>query len=164
MKVTQYDLIQENLLPVVNAVRTMDFPDIEKCDKAWIAVELCNKLLGLHKLAEEHVVMIALNAGMIVSGISIVSHGESNQAPINIRGILTRVLLFGANNIIILHNHPSGSPTPSKYDEDVCDSVYYSASMLGIKLRDFIIVASDSFYAFETEKIGPFSLKPMKMK
>lgn len=164
MKVTQYELVQEDLLPVVSAVSIMDFPDTEMCDRALIAVDVCNKLLGLNKLAEERVVLVALNAGMIISGISIVSHGESNAAPINIRGVLTRALLLGANNVIILHNHPAGSLTPSEYDKSACDSVYYSALTLGIKLLDFIIVAGDSFYSFETEEIEPFSRKPMKLK
>ena len=50
-----------------------------------------------------------------------------------------------APKIILIHNHPSGDPTPSKGDYRVTDRIYESASLMGIELIDHVVIG-DGIY------------------
>jgi len=50
-----------------------------------------------------------------------------------------------AASIILVHNHPSGNPEPSKMDIEVTKQIYQAGEILGIKLLDHIIIAGDKF-------------------
>lgn len=74
-----------------------------------------------------------------------------NTALLSNREIFMRALLIGAANIIIVHNHPSGSILPSGQDRDVCKRIMNAAKLLEIPLDDFIIIGSGEYYSFRKE-------------
>jgi DNA repair protein RadC len=60
-----------------------------------------------------------------------------------------------ANALILVHNHPSGDPSPSKDDERVTLSMAEAGKILGVRLVDHIIVGKDNYYSFRAAgKIG----------
>ena len=50
--------------------------------------------------------------------------------------------------IIVMHNHPSGDPTPSNQDIEITNSLIYTGNLMGIKLIDHIIFGNNRFYSF----------------
>ncbi len=67
--------------------------------------------------------------------------------------------------MILIHNHPTGDPTPSKTDIKITDKLYNAAAMFDIELLDHIVIGNGSFKSVfaETKKIVD-KLKENKMK
>jgi len=94
---------------------------------------------------KEEARVIILNIKNIVQKIVKVSQGGTNFAVIEPKEVLEDAIKLGAPRIVLLHNHPSGDPTPSKSDYDVTDKIYECASMMGIELLDHIVIGDGKF-------------------
>ena len=66
--------------------------------------------------------------------------GTVNHTPVYVREVVKRALELGATALILVHNHPSGDPTPSRADIDMTREVADAAKKLGITVHDHIIV------------------------
>lgn len=66
--------------------------------------------------------------------------GTVNQAPVYVREIVGRTLALGASAIIMVHNHPSGDPTPSREDVDITLAVKRALDPVGVQLYDHVVV------------------------
>lgn len=110
-------------------------------------VELCNKMLHLKFLAEENIVMIAVDTRGYILGIFRVSQGTVDSTMCNPREIFIRALLVGASGIFVVHNHPSGDCSPSKCDLDCANTIEKIGKLIGIRLTDFLIVGKSAFYS-----------------
>jgi DNA repair protein RadC len=69
--------------------------------------------------------------------------GTIDHTPVYPREVVKRALEIGAAALIMVHNHPSGDPTPSRADIDMTRAVKDAAEKLGISLHDHIIIAGD---------------------
>ena len=81
-------------------------------------------------------------------GSEVLTIGTASASLIDPADIYHRALLAGADSIVLLHNHPSGDPSPSTEDAAVTARVRTSGSMLGIPLIDHIIIGDNSYYSF----------------
>jgi DNA repair protein RadC len=66
--------------------------------------------------------------------------GTVDHTPVYPREVVKRALELGASAIIMVHNHPSGDPTPSQADIEVTKEVAKAASLLGVTLHDHLII------------------------
>lgn len=66
--------------------------------------------------------------------------GTINRTPVFPREILKRTLELGATSVIMVHNHPSGDPTPSQADIDITRKVINAAKELEIQVLDHLII------------------------
>jgi DNA repair protein RadC len=66
--------------------------------------------------------------------------GTVDHTPVYPREVVKRALELGASAIIMVHNHPSGDPTPSKADIDMTRAVATACATLGIDLHDHLII------------------------
>jgi len=71
------------------------------------------------------------------------STGTVDHAPVYPREVVKRALELAATAIILVHNHPSGDPTPSRADIDMTKAIVEVAKSLGIAVHDHIIVGKD---------------------
>lgn len=69
--------------------------------------------------------------------------GTVDHAPLYTREVVKRALELGASAVILVHNHPSGDPTPSKGDVETTRQVAAALSQVGIALHDHLIVGHD---------------------
>ena len=69
--------------------------------------------------------------------------GTVDHTPVYIREVVKRALELSATAIILVHNHPSGDPTPSRADIDMTKQIIASAAPLGIVVHDHVIVGRD---------------------
>jgi len=79
--------------------------------------------------------------------LEIVSIGTLNQAIVTPRDTFKTALLSNAAAIILVHNHPTGDPTPSSEDLEVTRRLREAGELIGIKVLDHIIVGS-TYYSF----------------
>ncbi|WP_165799574.1 JAB domain-containing protein [Sphingomonas oleivorans] len=78
----------------------------------------------------------------------VMGHGTVGQAPIYPREIIKRSLELGATALILVHNHPSGDPQPSKDDIQATARVAAVAKALDIVIHDHLIIARSGHASF----------------
>ena len=79
---------------------------------------------------------------------AIISKGSVNSSFVSPREIFLKALQKEAVYIILLHNHPSGSPIPSKQDHEVTRKIDECGKLLGIGLSDHIIIGDRDYYSY----------------
>lgn len=84
--------------------------------------------------------------GLIADEIQ--QRGTVNHTPVYPREVVKRALDLGASAIIMVHNHPSGDPTPSGADVEMTREVQEAGKKLGIALHDHVIVARGGHSSF----------------
>lgn len=102
----------------------------------------------IHGLDHEEVWAIFLNCKLVPLDMQMLSKGTLNRTAIDCRTILRNALLLNAASFILLHNHPSGDPNPSKEDISFTDKLRKACSLLDIQMIDHIIVGEESFFSF----------------
>lgn len=114
---------------------------------------LMTEVFHLHQMSDEYVYMLAFNNKMKLMGVFEISHGTGNASLLDPRGVYMRALQIGATFIMLVHNHPSGMPLPSREDFRVCKRMKRAGELLGISLVDFIVVGSDDFVSFQEKEL-----------
>lgn len=93
----------------------------------------------------EIVKVIILNTRNIVMKMVDICLGSNNSAILKPKDALIDAIKMGAPKIILVHNHPSGDPTPSKADIDFTKRLEQASSIVGIELLDHIIIGDSKF-------------------
>ncbi len=76
--------------------------------------------------------------------------GTVDHTPVYPREVVKRALDLGASAIIMVHNHPSGDPTPSKGDVEMTKEVREACEKLGISLHDHLIIGKSGHASFKS--------------
>ena len=98
---------------------------------------------------KECVVIACLDAkGQLIKEIDL-SSGSVNMSLISPRDVFLEALRFEAVNIILVHNHPSGDPTPSKADLELTQNVKELGEKMDIPLLDHIIIGDNRYTSFK---------------
>ena len=97
--------------------------------------------------------VLYLNRANKVNHYEIVSEGGITGTIADPRIILRKALEHDAVNIILCHNHPSGSLKPSRADEQLTTKIKEAARFLDIAVIDHLIVSEDGYYSFADEGI-----------
>ena len=79
------------------------------------------------------------------------ARGTVNHTPVYPREVVKRALELQATALILVHNHPSGDPTPSRADLEMTQEVKNAAASLGIVLHDHLIVGNGRHLSFRRE-------------
>lgn len=79
------------------------------------------------------------------------SRGTVNHTPVYPREVVKRALELNATAMILVHNHPSGDPTPSRADLDMTRDVRQAAQALSIALHDHVIIGNGKWLSFRRE-------------
>jgi DNA repair protein RadC len=77
--------------------------------------------------------------------------GTVNHTPVYPREVVKRALELHATALILVHNHPSGDPTPSAADIDMTREIRGAAAALSIALHDHVIIGNDRWLSFRRE-------------
>ena len=117
------------------------------------AVDVMGEMLCA--MDREVVCVINLKSDSTPINCSIVSMGAINQTLAHPREMLKTSILSNAANVILMHNHPSGSLEPSKEDTMLTDRMIKVCNLVGIPLLDHIIVGGDNgkFFSFKEKGV-----------
>ncbi len=98
----------------------------------------------LRHLPQEQVVVAVLDARLRHVGTTVVSVGTVSESTAHPREILRPVITRGAYGFILIHNHPSGDPSPSRADEVVTLRLVEAAALMQVKFLDHLIIGRPS--------------------
>lgn len=103
----------------------------------------------------EKLKVLVLNTKNVLLKIIDVSYGGTNSATVEPKDVLTEPIKMGAPRIILVHNHPSGDPTPSEEDIELTKRMYKAANILGISLLDHVVIGNNKYASIvSTGRIG----------
>lgn len=102
---------------------------------------------------QEQIILVLLDSACNKIKDLVLSVGTVNSSVYSSREILIEALRCNAVNVILLHNHPSGNPSPSSYDLESTKQVKEACRMIGIHLIDHIIIGDCSYFSFCEEEL-----------
>src|SRR6476661_8351490 len=119
---------------------------------SWSQVlDYCRASMGFE--AKEQFRILFLDKRNQIIADEVQQTGTVDHTPVYVREVVKRALELSATAIILVHNHPSGDPTPSRADIQMTQQIVEIAKPLGISVHDHIIVGKD----------GHTSLKGLKL-
>ncbi len=134
------------------------------------AVELAHRISGYHNLLgykiccsqdaynvvkekfllekKEYFYILLLDVKNRVIKECMISQGILTASLVHPREVFNPAIKESAASIILIHNHPSGDPFPSKEDVELTEQLKRAGELMGIKVLDHIIVGQDSYFSF----------------
>lgn len=116
---------------------------------SWSALlDYCTAAMARSEKEEFRVLFLDRKNHLIADEVQ--NRGTVDHTPVYPREIIKRALEVGASSIILVHNHPSGDPTPSKADIAMTREVVGAAKALGIALHDHLVIGRGGHASFKT--------------
>ena len=97
---------------------------------------------------KEYLVCLYLNARNVLIKKEIISIGLLDKSLLHPREIFYPAVELNSASIILVHNHPTGDPTPSEKDSAIIERIVQAGEIMGISVIDFIITARNGNYSF----------------
>jgi len=114
---------------------------------SWSAViDYCRASMAYSTIEEFKILFLDKKNALIADEVQ--QTGTVDHTPVYPREIVKRCLELSASAVILVHNHPSGDPTPSQADIRMTKQIVDIAQPLGITVHDHIIVARDGHASF----------------
>ncbi|MBQ9606062.1 MAG: DNA repair protein RadC [Lachnospiraceae bacterium] len=107
----------------------------------------------LRHMETEHVYVLMLDTKMRRIGEYHASIGSVNSSQVPVREIVRESLRCNAVHIILVHNHPSGDPSPSEADKEISRNLFLACRISGLSMVDSIIIGDGRYYSFREEGI-----------
>lgn len=115
---------------------------------SWTALlDYCRLSMG--SLTIEQFRVLFLNSKNMLIADEVMQTGTIDQTAVYPREILKRALELSAASLILVHNHPSGDPTPSKADIDLTKQLSEAGSTFNIRIHDHLIIAKNKHFSFK---------------
>ncbi len=92
--------------------------------------------------------VVGLDAKNRVRLAQCVARGGVSSCAVTPADVLRPLLLNACSGAIVVHNHPSGDPTPSRDDIELTDRIVRGANVLGLRLVDHLIVGAEGYFSF----------------
>ena len=105
-------------------------------------------------LVQEHLRVLLLNTKNEVLATHEIYKGNVNSAVIRVSEVLRPAVRENCPNVILVHNHPSGDPTPSPEDILVTRQIRTCAEMMDIELLDHIVIGNQRFVSLKERRLG----------
>lgn len=103
----------------------------------------------LKGLPEEEVHVAFVNAKNAVMATECLQRGTVDQSVVYVRKVIERALAHKASGFIVVHNHPSGDPTPSDHDRDLTQTLKSAAATVGVRFLDHLVIGEATPFSFK---------------
>ena len=119
---------------------------------SWTAVlDYCRAAMGFEAREQFRILFLDKKNRLIADEVQ--QQGTVDHTPVYVREVVKRALELSASAIILVHNHPSGDPTPSRADIDMTRQIVDAARPLGVAIHDHIIVGRQGHASFKGLKL-----------
>ena len=105
----------------------------------------------------EEFVVLLLDAKNKLLGFHVVSVGSLTSSVVHPREVFKVAILGNAAAVILLHNHPSGDPTPSNEDLSITTRLRQVGEVLGIRVLDHVVIGDGRYVSFVDDGYFPRS-------
>ena len=123
----------------------IDRPVLSSWDKL---LKYCRTALGHEKVERFHLLFLDRKNVLIADEVQ--QRGTVDHTPVYPREVVKRALELSASALIMVHNHPSGDPTPSRADIAMTQEVKEAAEKLGIAVHDHVIISKSGHNSFRS--------------
>jgi DNA repair protein RadC len=131
--------------------RTEDAVELIKITSSKMIFEIMQPIIG--ELAHEEFWIVYLNNSNKIISKSQLSKGGITGTLVDVRLVFKTALEMGATALILCHNHPSGTLTPSDADKHITKKLKIAGDSLEIKVLDHLIVTEANYFSFVDEGI-----------
>jgi DNA repair protein RadC len=119
---------------------------------SWSQVlDYCRASMGFEAREQFRILFLDKKNRLIADEVQ--QRGTVDHTPVYVREVVKRALELSASAIILVHNHPSGDPTPSRADIDMTREIVSAARPLGVVIHDHIIVGRQGHASFKGLKL-----------
>src|SRR5690606_15523271 len=109
---------------------------------SWSSViDYCHAAMAYEAREQFRILFLDKRNALIADEVQ--GRGTVDHTPVYPREVVRRALELSATAIILVHNHPSGDPTPSRADIDMTKTIIDTAKPLGITVHDHIIIGKE---------------------
>jgi len=115
---------------------------------SWSALLAYVKTALAHEAREQFRVLFLDKKNQLIAD-EVMNRGTVDHAPVYPREVARRALELAASAVILVHNHPSGDPTPSSADVQMTRQVAEAARALGLAVHDHLVVGRDGVASFK---------------
>ena len=114
-------------------------------------VDYCRAAMGYEAREQFRILFLDKKNRLIADELQ--QEGTVDHTPVYVREVVKRALELSATAIVLVHNHPSGDPTPSRADIDMTKQIVEAAKPLGVTIHDHIIVGREGHVSFRGMKL-----------
>ena len=116
---------------------------------SWTAlIDYCQTSMAFNQNEQFRVLFLDKKNRLIAD--EVLQEGTIDHTPVYPREVAKRALELGSSAIILVHNHPSGDPRPSRSDIDITKTIVQAGETLGIVVHDHIIISRGDYASFKT--------------
>lgn len=146
-------VVQELRIIRAAALRLMQRQISEKplLDSWNKVLEYCRAVIGYESKEQFRILFLDKRNRLIADEIQ--GQGTVDHTPVYVREVVKRALELSSTAIILVHNHPSGDPTPSRADIDMTRFIADAGKPLGVQVHDHIIVGRQGHVSFKALKL-----------
>ena len=128
---------------------------ISKASGAEHVYEYCKKL-GWQEHEQEHLYALMLDSKNHIMGYKLITMGLVDRSHVHARELFRHAIVANSARIVMVHNHPSGDPTPSSQDISTTREMVSAGKVIGIHIMDHVILGLEDCYPYYR---GYYSLK-----
>jgi DNA repair protein RadC len=114
-------------------------------------LDYCRSAMAFRETEEFRVIFLDKKNGLLADEVQ--GRGTVDHTPVYPREIIRRALELNASAIILVHNHPSGDPTPSSADIVMTQNLASLAKPLGVTVHDHLIIARHGHASMRAQKL-----------
>lgn len=126
-------------------IKEQEFVYNQKICSTLDLVSFIKDVLNINNEAQEVAYLLSLNNKNQLVSFTELARGGLNMCNISKNEIFKNVLLSNSSKFILIHNHPSGDPTPSKSDIEVTKEILKGCEILGIEFLDHLVIGDNEY-------------------
>lgn len=107
-------------------------------------VKFISEMEDIESLADESVFVICLNTKNQILAYTEIAKGNLNTCNVDMKSIFKPIILTNACKFILIHNHPSGDPTPSKVDFNITSAIKEASKIMHVEFLDHIVIGENN--------------------
>jgi DNA repair protein RadC len=111
-------------------------------------------LVEMSHLDQEHLRVICLDTKNRVQRMQTVYVGSLNSSVVRVGEVFKEAVRLNSAALIVVHNHPSGDPTPSPEDVQVTRQLVEAGQLLDIELLDHLVIGAGRFVSMRERRLG----------
>ncbi len=115
--------------------------------------DIQDRCRGYVAARKEHFLALHLNTRHVVVREELVSMGSLSSSIVHPREVFRSAILETSASLILVHNHPSGDPTPSDDDVEITMRLAEVGDLVGIPIVDHVVLGDGAFYSFRASKL-----------
>jgi DNA repair protein RadC len=111
-------------------------------------------MMEMGLLEQEHLRTVLLDTKNYVMRVTNVYIGSLNSAAVRIGEIFREAIRSNCASMIVVHNHPSGDPTPSPEDVRTTEMIVEAGQLLDIEVLDHLVIGRNCYVSMKERKLG----------